>query len=116
MRIVALILAAGSGRRMGGPKALLSWRKRSFLERCAQALARPEVESVLAVIGFDAPRVRALAASASIECVENACPERGMLSSIWCGLDAAEARGADAVLVHPVDHPLVSAATVEQVI
>jgi molybdenum cofactor cytidylyltransferase len=39
-----------------------------------------------------------------------------MLSSVWRGLDAAEAEDADAVLLHPVDHPLVRPATVDRVI
>jgi molybdenum cofactor cytidylyltransferase len=41
--------------------------------------------------------------------------ERGMLGSILAGVAAADAEGADAVLVHPVDHPLVAEATVERV-
>jgi molybdenum cofactor cytidylyltransferase len=39
-----------------------------------------------------------------------------MLSSLLCGLEAVERLGAGAVLVHPVDHPLVSLATVERVV
>ena len=37
----------------------------------------------------------------------------GMLTSVWAGLDAAEALAADAVLVHPVDNPLVAPATID---
>jgi molybdenum cofactor cytidylyltransferase len=39
-----------------------------------------------------------------------------MLSSILCGLDHAEREGLDAVLVQPVDHPLVEGETVDRVI
>ena len=39
-----------------------------------------------------------------------------MLSSVLAGLDAAEEEGADAVLLHPVDHPLVEPSTVERVV
>ena len=46
----------------------------------------------------------------------NPRPEEGMLSSILRGLDAAEAAGAEAVLLHPVDHPLVDPATVDRVV
>jgi len=39
-----------------------------------------------------------------------------MLSSVWRGLDAAEELGADAVLLHPVDHPLVARPTIDRVL
>ena len=40
----------------------------------------------------------------------------GMLTSILVGLDDAEASGADAILLQPVDHPLIDPATVDAVI
>lgn len=39
-----------------------------------------------------------------------------MLGSLLIGLARAEERGAEAVLVHPVDHPLVESATVARVV
>jgi CTP:molybdopterin cytidylyltransferase MocA len=39
-----------------------------------------------------------------------------MLSSILRGLDHAESVAADAVLLHPVDHPLVDPATIDRVV
>jgi CTP:molybdopterin cytidylyltransferase MocA len=38
-----------------------------------------------------------------------------MLGSVRLGLSAAEARGAEAVLLHPVDHPAVEPATIDAV-
>ena len=40
----------------------------------------------------------------------------GMLTSVWAGLDAALSLGMDAVLLHPVDNPLVAPATVGAVL
>jgi CTP:molybdopterin cytidylyltransferase MocA len=117
MEVVAVVLAAGRGARMGGPKALLRIEADTFLARAARLVARPGVSAVLAVVGHDADRVAAEAALPDgVALVRNGRPEDGMLSSLLCGLDAAEARGADAVLVHPVDHPLVAAETVDRVV
>lgn len=117
VRIVAILLAAGEGRRMGAPKALLPMRGTSFLAWSAALLARPGVSSVVAVLGHEAARVAAeCPLPAGARAVVNEGYRDGMLSSIWRGLDAAEAEGAEAVLLHLVDHPLVAEDTVDRVI
>jgi CTP:molybdopterin cytidylyltransferase MocA len=117
MRIHALILAAGRGARVGGPKALLTLGGETFLSRAARLLRRPGIERVTAVLGHEADRVRREAALPPEVAVRvNERYAEGMLTSILAGLDDAEAAGADAVLVHPVDHPLIEPATVDAVI
>jgi molybdenum cofactor cytidylyltransferase len=116
MRIDAVVLAAGRGQRMGGPKALLGVDGETFLARCARLLGRPGISRVVAVLGHDALRVAGEAAPAGLVLVLNPRHAEGMLTSILAGLEAAEAAGADAVLVHPVDHPLVEPETVDAVV
>jgi CTP:molybdopterin cytidylyltransferase MocA len=117
VRLFALILAAGEGRRMGGPKALLPAGERTFLAHAAALLDRPGVERVVAVLGHEAARVAALAGlPASVITVVNEGYRAGMLSSLLRGLAASEAAGATALLVHPVDHPLALPASVDRVI
>jgi nicotine blue oxidoreductase len=117
MRIHAIILAAGRGARVGGPKALLTLDGETFLARVARLLRRPGVERVTAVLGHDAERVRREAAlPPDVGLRVNARYAEGMLTSILAGLDDAEAAGADAILLHPVDHPLIEPATVDAVV
>jgi CTP:molybdopterin cytidylyltransferase MocA len=117
MRLVAIVLAAGEGRRMGGPKALLRAGDETFLARVARGLARPGVAAVMAITGHQAGRVAAEAGlPPEVALVENPRHREGMLSSVLRGLDAAEAAGADAVLLHPVDHPWVEPETVDLVV
>jgi nicotine blue oxidoreductase len=117
MRIHALILAAGRGARVGGPKALLTLDGETFLARVARLLRRPGVERVTAVLGHDADRVqREAALPPEVGVTVNVRYADGMLTSILAGLGDAEAAGADAVLVQPVDHPLVDPATVDAVV
>jgi CTP:molybdopterin cytidylyltransferase MocA len=117
MRVVAIVLAAGEGRRMGGPKALVPVGDGTFLSRACRLFARPGIASVVAVLGAEAERVRAAAGiPAEATVAVNERWREGMLTSVWVGLDAAEALGAEAVLLHPVDNPFVAPATIDAVV
>jgi nicotine blue oxidoreductase len=118
MRIVGILLAAGAGRRVGGPKALLTLRGEPFLMHACRLLLRPGVAQVLVMIGHDADRVRAacpvLPPGASL--LEHPGYASGMLGSLLAGLAVAEQHGADAILLHPVDQPVTAVASVDAVV
>jgi molybdenum cofactor cytidylyltransferase len=107
---IAVILAAGEGKRMGMPKALLELEKgKSFLEQLISTFTKAGTRP-LAVVGKDAAAVRAHHARAWL--VENPDWERGQFASIKVGLRAAMDQGASAVLLHPVDMPMIRASTI----
>jgi CTP:molybdopterin cytidylyltransferase MocA len=69
------------------------------------------------VLGASAERVAAEArAPEDVRVVVNRPLRDGMLTSVWAGLDEAERLGAGAVLIHPVDNPLVEPETVGAVL
>ncbi len=109
MKIAGIILAAGRSRRMGSPKALLDWDGETVIEHMIGIIGAV-ADPVIVVAGFHADAIRPKAARATL--VVNPAPERGMLSSLQCGLRAVPA-DCDAVLFTPVDHPAVLAETVQ---
>jgi molybdenum cofactor cytidylyltransferase len=116
MRSAAIVLAAGEGRRMGGPKALLPLRGTTFLSHVCRTFVGAGVELTIAVLGAQAESVRRSAGlPGGVRLVFNDRWDDGMLSSVLRGLDLADAEGADGVLLHPVDVPLVSRETVRRV-
>ncbi|HEX3409442.1 MAG TPA: nucleotidyltransferase family protein [Candidatus Binataceae bacterium] len=110
-RVHAILLAAGESRRMGFPKPLLRVGTESFIARTA-ALALGVADQLVVVLGAYADRVRsAITHDPRIVFVENPNYTRGQLSSLKVGLAAIICGGADAVIVHLADHPLVSPST-----
>ncbi|BDC52692.1 hypothetical protein F183_A50070 [Bryobacterales bacterium F-183] len=102
MKIGGLVLAAGASRRMGSPKAFLDIQGETFLDRMVRVM-RSVCDDVVAVVPPDwsAP---------DAHYVRNPDPERGMLSSLRCGLQALST--ADHVLFTPMDLPLLDPRTV----
>lgn len=107
----AVLLAAGAGRRLGSPKALLELRGRWMLPSLVMALREGGAASVTVVVReqeLELLRARGIERLARL--VVNPAPERGRSSSLRCGLAALDADAA--VLIHPCDVPLLAARAV----
>jgi CTP:molybdopterin cytidylyltransferase MocA len=123
MRVDGLLLAAGAGRRMGGPKALLrDDHDVSFLSRAVQVLLDGGCDRVTVVLGASADAARALldasgwAASPSVAVTVAEEWEEGMGASLRAGLRALGGSGAEAVVVTLVDLPDVDADVLRRVV
>lgn len=116
--IAGLLLAAGSGRRLGGrPKALLEHRGRLLAEHAVDTLREGGCGPVHVVLGAAADEVRARAELSG--CTLSVNPEwtEGMGSSLRSGLAALAGGGTDvdAVVVLLVDQPGIGAEAVARV-
>jgi molybdenum cofactor cytidylyltransferase len=114
--IAAIILAAGSSTRMGRPKALLPIGHTTFLRHILDLYRDSGVDRTVVVLGKDSGSVGAEFAGADAMIAVNPRPEGGQISSLLVGLKALEPLSPPAVIVHPVDHPAVTAATIRQVV
>lgn len=110
LRAAAIVLAAGESRRMGSPKAFLPFRGGTFLSVIAATLST-QCSPVIAVFGFDAPRLAAQAPPGVLPVV-NPDYESGMLTSLQAGLRAVPAE-CDSTLFTLVDHPAIAPETVD---
>jgi CTP:molybdopterin cytidylyltransferase MocA len=121
-RVAALLLAAGAGRRLGAPKALL--RDASgvpWVERAARRLVAGGCDPVLVVVGARAAEVAALVPPELVppaDVVEAAGWPEGMGASLRAGLVALAGRSPapDAALVAVVDTPGMTAEVVRRVL
>ncbi len=107
--VSGLLLAAGGGRRMGGPKALVVLDGEPLVRRGIRLLADGGCGPVVVVVGAAADQVRPLCDGAQVvDALEWAT---GMAASLRAGLGAVV---GDACVVALVDQPAVQPVAVER--
>ncbi|EME58397.1 nucleotidyltransferase family protein [Amycolatopsis decaplanina] len=112
--VAGLLLAAGAGRRFGGPKALAVVHGEPFVVRALRVLTDAGCTPVRVVLGASAPQVRALLPDSAAAVVAEDW-ESGMGASLRAGLSALTETDAEAAVVHLVDLPGVGAGVVRRV-
>ena len=119
--ISGIVLAAGASSRMGQPKAALPFGQtgETVLSRIVSTILAGGVPQVVVVGGahIDAVRNAMPPREPRARVIEHAGWKQGQLSSLLAGLAAIDDQLLlEAVVVTPVDVPLVSASTVAAVI
>jgi molybdenum cofactor cytidylyltransferase len=113
--LAAVILSGGASSRMGSPKALLAYQGRPFLEHLLEATAHRQIGARRVVLGAHAEPIAKAINLKSDEIVINEDWEKGQLSSIQAALRTLPP-GTDGILLCLIDHPLISAALVHELI
>lgn len=113
--LAAAILAAGESQRMGSPKALVPFRGVTFVQHLVAATRHPRVGVTRIVLGAGAEEIRAKLNFDPAMIVINPDWELGQLSSIHAAIRSLPPE-IEGMILAPVDHPLVSANLVSQLI
>jgi molybdenum cofactor cytidylyltransferase len=112
-KIAGVILSGGASRRMGTPKALLKFHGETFLDRLIRVLGHV-CHPMVVVVGQHADRIQSgIERAGEVLFALNPDPDRGMLSSLQCGLARVPGDAAAAMFL-PVDHPNIAPETIEQ--
>jgi nicotine blue oxidoreductase len=115
VKIAGLVLAAGAGRRMGTPKALVRDADGvTWVVRTSRLLTEAGCSPVVVVVGASADQVRGELSDEPVEVVEATDWDEGMGASLRAGLRSTNTL-SDAVLVATVDVPGLTAAAVRRV-
>ena len=114
--LAAVILAAGESSRMGSPKALLTYQGRPFLEHLLKVTRHPKVGLTRMVLGANAEEIGSQSSLDPATVVVNQNWRQGQLSSIHVALRSLPAGLTDGILLCLVDHPLITAALVDELI
>lgn len=111
MFVTGLILAAGGSKRLGAPKQLLRYNRRTLLDHVLDTARAAPFDQRLCVIGGSAHEVRERVDLTGIETVENRHFGEGCSSSIAAALHAVDAN-ADVLVLMLGDQPGVRTQTI----
>ncbi len=110
-----VLLAAGTGSRMGRNKLLLEVEGEPLVRRVARRALDAGLGPVIVVVGFEADRVVAALDGLAVETVRNAAFARGVAGSLRRGVARVPAR-CDAAVVLLADMPFVTSAMIARVV
>ena len=113
MTTAGLLLAAGAGRRLGRPKALVELAGRTLVDHGVGLLREAGCDPVLVVLGAQAAQVPPVAGADTIVATEWA---EGLGASLRAGLTALSATDVTACVVALVDQPEVGVEAVRRLI
>jgi CTP:molybdopterin cytidylyltransferase MocA len=116
LTVGAILLAAGSGSRMGHrPKSLLELGGIALIRRQIIALSGAGVDELVVVLGHHAERIAQAVQEFPVTVVRNPDPDAGQVSSLRIGLQALSPR-IDTVLVALADQPLINSQDINDLI
>jgi CTP:molybdopterin cytidylyltransferase MocA len=115
LSVAGLVLAAGGGRRYGGPKALVRRDGELLVERAVATAREAGCAPIIVVVGASAAEVREQANLGDATIVDNPGWKTGMASSLKTGLAALVETDAEATIVLLVDTPGVTPEAVRRV-
>jgi molybdenum cofactor cytidylyltransferase len=116
MRAAAIVLAAGSGTRMGGPNKLLEdLAGKPIVRHATEAALASTARPVIVVTGHESARVEAALKGLDVQLVHNREFAGGLSTSLKAGIAAVPAE-ADRIAVTLGDMPDVSGALIERLL
>ena len=113
MKVAAVVLAAGGSSRFGQPKQLLVCEGETLVRRAARAALEAR-GPVVVVVGRDGKQIAEELLGLPVTVVPNDNWERGIGSSLRCGMEALPE--CDAVLILTCDQPGVDGAVIQRLI
>ncbi|MBK3518869.1 XdhC family protein [Carboxylicivirga marina] len=112
--VAMIILGAGKSSRMKQVKMLLPFNNETIIESVVQTALNSKASHTIVVTGAYEKQISQQIKHLPVKVCYNADFEQGMLSSVQCGVNNADA--FEAFMVLPGDQPLVKASTIDRLI
>ena len=115
-RVIAIVLAGGKSSRMGSNKMMADFHGVPMVTATIRNTLQSSVDGTIVVSGHQHDKVEAEAAKLGAASVFNRDFSEGLSTSLTCGLRAAIAQHADAVVICLADMPLVEPKLIDRLI
>lgn len=113
-----VVLAAGASSRMGSPKQLMKFNKKSLLQNTIGAALQTGIRPVIVVVGANKDLVEKEIMNPGIKVIRNLQWKEGMASSLRSGLSAAQKHHPyiDGIIFMVCDQPFVNSALIDSLL
>ena len=111
--LTAIVLAAGSSKRMGGEnKLLLPYKSKTIIASVVENLIKAGIEEIIVVVGYEAEQIKNALKELPVNFIYNAAYANGITTSIQSGVLHAKGDGymiclSDMVLITPEEYALL---------
>src|SRR5690242_56747 len=90
----AIVLAAGSSKRMGNMnKLLLTYKGKAIIETTLENILASQLDEVIVITGYEAEKVKDIIKHLPVTIIHNKDYVKGMTTSIQCGIESAKESG-----------------------
>ncbi|MCX7794536.1 MAG: nucleotidyltransferase family protein, partial [Thermodesulfovibrionales bacterium] len=114
-RVSAVLLAAGSAKRIGQIKQLLPLGNVTVIRRCIDSIIASGIRDIVVVISSNGESIIKEIEHLPVKIAVNRMPESEMAESVRIGCRMIE-NTVTGILVYPSDHPLVSPNTMKELL
>jgi molybdenum cofactor cytidylyltransferase len=115
MMISAIVLAAGSSKRMGFCKQLLKINGITMIEHVVSNIGDSMVDNIIVVLGFNADEISKKLSNKKLKIVINKDYEKGMSTSLKVGLKAVN-KDTKAIIFLNSDQPFIKSHIINRII
>ncbi len=107
-KIGCVILAAGEGRRFGGPKQLALFNQKTFIENVIENAQKMNFVDIVLVLGAYYKEILAVVSKDNIHITENKNWRKGQSTSVKAGIEFFGKNKPEAILFLLVDQPQIN--------
>lgn len=115
---IAIILAAGASSRMGHSKQLIKVEGQTLIAKAVNTARAAGANEIIVVAGLNHELIKNEVKNPSVHLVVNASPEKGMGSSLKCGLNFTLNKfpSCDSAMILVCDQPLLSSTHLQRMV
>lgn len=113
--IAGVLIAAGESKRLGVPKQLIKWKRKTLIEFIINSVQKAHIQPIYVVLGANYEKIKIKLKNLKIEIIHNESWQEGKGSSIRKGIQSLPF-WVEAAIIFVVDQPYLTVDLVKEII